>query len=79
MTQNDIFLVAGMAGAAVLIVLVDLVLSLVRHRRRSRVRSDNSRIDSAPPDEAAIAAKSEWIHRRLTAIQNASNGPQRGD
>ncbi|MCL4532338.1 MAG: hypothetical protein M1582_03990 [Actinobacteria bacterium] len=79
MTQNDILLVAGMAGAAVLIVLIDLVLSLIRHRRRSRMRSDNSRLDRAPSDEAAIAAKSEWIHRRLTAIQNASNGTQRDE
>ncbi len=79
MTQNDIFLVAGLAGTAVLIVLVDLVVSLVRRRRLSRTRPYKSRLESDPSDEAAIAAKSEWIHRRLTAIQNASNTTQRSE
>ena len=73
MTQNDILLVAGMAGAAILIVVADLLLSLLRHRRLSRVRSYSSRLDRTPSDEAAVAAKSEWIRRRLTAIQNASS------
>jgi len=79
LTQNEIFLVAGMASAAVLIVVVDLVLALLRHRRLSRLRSYGSRLDRTPKDEVAVAAKSEWIRRRLTAIQNASNSTPRSD
>lgn len=79
MTQDEIYLVAGMAGAAVLIVVIDLIVSLVRHRRLARARLLKSRLELTPKDEKAVAAKSEWIRRRLTAIENASNGTPRGE
>ncbi len=73
MTQTEIFMVAGLAGLAVTITLVDLVLSFVRHRRSARVRVFSTRIQRSVQDEAAAAARSEWIRRRLSAIQSASH------
>ena len=73
MTQTEILMVAGMAGLAVTITLVDLVLSFVRHRRSTRVHFYSTRIERSVQDEAAAAARSEWIRRRLSAIQSASN------
>jgi hypothetical protein len=71
LTQDEITLVAGLAGAAIVLTLLDLLLSLIRHRRLARVRSYSTRLDPAPQDETAAVVKSEWIRRRLSAIQNA--------
>lgn len=73
MTQNDLLLAAGSAGLALAITLVDLVLSVIRHRRASRIRSLNSRLDRSPGDEAADIARREWIRRRIAAIESDTN------
>jgi hypothetical protein len=78
LTQGEIYLVAGMAGVAVLITVADLVLSLMRHRSLARSNTVGDPVDRGRLDRGAVAvapsappAGNEWVIRRLTAIQNS--------
>lgn len=73
MTQDDILLVCGLAGLAVVITLFDLLLSFVRHRRSARVRAFKDRLQVAVKEETDVAPRTDWINRRLTAIEKASS------
>ncbi len=74
MTPDEIVLVGALAGLALAITLVDLLLSAVRHRRTVRGRS-LQRLGSSENDEAIAAARSRRIMRRLSAIEDASADP----
>lgn len=73
MTQDDILLVCGLAGLAVAVTLIDLLLSAIRHRRTVRVRAYSARLQVASKVEEDAAPRTDWINRRLTAIEKASN------
>lgn len=72
-TEQDIFLVAGLASAAIVITLADLLFSWWRHRRRLARALISGEAGPKSPEEAAAVARREAIRRRLAAIQAASS------
>lgn len=75
MTQQEILLVASLAGLAVAITLADLLLSLVRHIRRDRIVPHPSSPATASPG-VATSAPGESATRRLAAIEAATEVEQ---
>lgn len=75
MTEDEILLVASLAGLAVVITLADLLLSLARHRRRSAAGASRPP-SSAPIGREAAAARGEALTRRLAAIEAATEVEQ---
>lgn len=72
MTEQEILLVAGLAGLALSLTLVDLLLSLVRHLRgRSAARASGQGAGIVPGEEVGVAAGGRTITRRLAAIEAA--------
>ena len=73
MSHQDLLLAIGAASLAVVITLVDLLLSLRRHRRRNAtaVRSVSPGLDASVGSESAREAKRGEIRRRLAAVQNS--------
>ncbi len=72
MTEQEILLVVGLASLAVGITLLDLLLSMVRHRRAALSRSSSPGVTSPAVDEAEVARR-ESVRRRLAAIESASD------
>lgn len=71
MTQQEIQLVAALAGLALAITLGDLILSLIRHRLRvSRARRLQTEKGDPMVDDSAAAG--EAMVRRLLAMEAAS-------
>jgi hypothetical protein len=71
-TYQDVLLVAGLAGLALAITLVDLTLSLMRHWRRStRARKLRQEKGGLLHEDPAGAAR---LGRRLLDIEAASEG-----
>lgn len=73
MTEQEVLLVVGLASLALAITLGDLLLSLVRHRRRAALlRAPSPAAGAGPGEEAEAAARRESIRRRLAAIEAGS-------
>jgi hypothetical protein len=71
--EESVLLVAAMAGLAVGITVLDLLFSLLRHRRMARARSSSVRPDASLQTSTAEADRRVWIKSRLAAIQQAGN------
>lgn len=73
MTEQEILLVAGLAGLAVAITLGDLTLSAVRHWRRAALARGLRWEKGDFPKENGAEAGEESIDRRLLAIEAAGS------
>lgn len=75
MTEQEIELVATLAGLAVVITLADLAVTLLWHRRR---RPEPGGTRQSSPDE--VSGPGDELLARLLAIEAASGaGPRRED
>ncbi|MHB0868764.1 MAG: hypothetical protein ACYC66_13170 [Chloroflexota bacterium] len=75
MTEDEILLVASLAGLAAVITLADLLLSLMRYRRRAAAGASRAP-SSTPPGREAAATRGEALTRRLAAIEAATEVEQ---
>ncbi len=75
MTEQEIQLVVALAGLAVAITLVDLLLSMMRHRRRVAAASRALRDGASLAQENRSDPAAESMSRRLGAIEASESKP----
>lgn len=75
MTEQDLLVVVVLASTALVITLVDLLVSWWRYRRRPAraVGVDEAGLRST--EAAAILTRRDAVRRRLAAIQASSDEP----